>query len=98
MKELTEKEWESLYKTARGYLADIDSGNGDYDAGDGSLLFVRSCKMCGKTHRFAVRTSDYEDWCDGALVQNAFPYLADWKRELLQSGICDECWKKIFAN
>jgi hypothetical protein len=45
-----------------------------------------------------VNEADYWDWQDGALAQDAFPYLSADDRELLISGICPTCWEKSFGG
>ena len=56
------------------------------------------CPFCGHAHGVFVNEADYWDWQDGALAQNAFPYLSADDRELLISGICPTCWNKVFGS
>ena len=57
------------------------------------------CPFCGHANEIAVNEEDYFDWAfDGALVQDAFPYLSADEREMLISGICPTCWKKTFGE
>ena len=57
------------------------------------------CPFCGKTHSFKTDASEFKKgldaYSDGALVQNAWPSLTSSQRELLISGICDECWNNM---
>lgn len=55
------------------------------------------CGCCNKDHYVLVKKEDYEKYKNGALVQNAFPYLSAAEREMLITGICDACWKKMFG-
>lgn len=56
------------------------------------------CPFCGHAHGVFVNELDYWDWQDGALAQDAFPYLSADDRELLISGICPTCWEKTFGG
>lgn len=59
---------------------------------------VTTCPFCGHTNFIEVNESDYFDWDDGALIQNAFPYLSADEREMLKTGICPTCWEKMFGG
>ncbi len=61
-------------------------------------VIITTCPFCGHTNEVAVNEADYWDWQDGALVQNAFPYLTADEREMLVSGICPDCWDKMFSE
>lgn len=56
------------------------------------------CPFCGHAHEVAVSEADFWDWQDGALVQDAFPYLTADEREMLVSGICPDCWEQTFGG
>lgn len=56
------------------------------------------CQFCGAINQVAVFEADYDRWIDGALVQNAFPYLTADERELLVSGLCLDCQKDVFDS
>ena len=62
------------------------------------VCVVTYCPFCGKAHEIEVNEIDYLDWQDGELVQNAFPYLSADEREMLVSGICPDCWNKMFGQ
>lgn len=59
------------------------------------VCIITSCPMCGCGNEVEVNEADYWDWDDGALVQNAFPYLPAEKREMLITGLCPTCWNKM---
>lgn len=59
---------------------------------------ITTCPFCGHAHDVFVSEADYWDWQDGALVQDAFPYLSANDRELLISGCCSQCWDKYFGS
>ncbi len=48
--------------------------------------------FCQITNKLEVSVDGYDKWCKGALAQNAFPELSANNRELLITGICDECF------
>ena len=56
------------------------------------------CRMCRKVHTLMVGVEDYLmfDSPNRPHIQDIFPYLTAGERELLISGTCDECWKKMF--
>ena len=56
------------------------------------------CPFCGKYHDVRVSEADYWNWKGGELAQDAFPYLTAEEREFLISGICPDCWNKIFGG
>jgi ssDNA-binding Zn-finger/Zn-ribbon topoisomerase 1 len=60
------------------------------------LTLTAICPICGAETEIAVSFTDYLEWMEGELVQNAFPYLSAEERESLVSGICPSCWDKMF--
>ena len=57
------------------------------------------CAFCGKTASIQVVGKDFYAWkFEGALIQNAMPYLPANVRETLISGMCDECQEKMFSS
>lgn len=62
-------------------------------------LFIKTtCPICGTVHTLEVREKDWRAYERGALVQDAFPYLFAEEREMLISGICCDCWSKMFDD
>lgn len=59
---------------------------------------VFTCPFCGKAHTVTVEVKDYFNYQEGALVQDAFPYLSADEREAFISGMCPDCCKKIFIE
>lgn len=56
------------------------------------------CPFCHKTTTVQVVGEDFYAWkFEGALIQNAMPYLPANVRETLISGLCDECQDKMFS-
>ena len=60
------------------------------------MKIQRTCPICGKLQVIEVEDSQYNDWMAGENIQIAFPNLTQDQREILISGICSECWEKIF--
>lgn len=56
------------------------------------------CAICGKGRTVKVSKVGYDRWLKGELIQNALPELSVDDRELLMSGICGECFDKIFGG
>jgi hypothetical protein len=50
------------------------------------------CPFCGAVRSIVVKAKNLKAYQDGELVQDAFPMLNASDRELLMTGICDECW------
>ena len=62
------------------------------------VTIVTVCPFCGHANEVEVNEEDYWEWQDGALAQDAFPYLSADEREMLISGICPKCWEKTFGG
>lgn len=62
------------------------------------MTLIAVCPFCGAETEIAVSASDYLNWKNGELVQNAFPYLSADEREALISGICSTCWDDMFSS
>jgi len=62
------------------------------------ITVITGCPFCGLIHEVEVNEIDYLDWQDGTLAQDAFPYLDANEREMLISGICPDCWDKMFGS
>ncbi len=57
-----------------------------------TIIITRDCPFCGKTQRVSVSKEAFDKWNQGALIQNALPTLTDAEREILISGMCDDCF------
>lgn len=60
------------------------------------LIWEAKCPFCKKRQTIRIPAQGYEKWISGESVQNAFPTLDSMDRELLISGICLTCQRKIF--
>jgi hypothetical protein len=57
-----------------------------------------ACPKCGTAHTIIVFKEDVKKYQQGALIQDAFPYMDRSVREMLISGLCSECWDKLFKK
>ena len=65
---------------------------------DQTMITV-TCPLCKKDFCIVVNTEDWSDFQNKKkLIQHCFPYLSANVREQLQSGICGECWNKVFKD
>lgn len=69
--------------------------------GDHKDLIIE-CPWCGKTSTIKLNvenTKAFDEgvkaYQNGALIQNAFPFLTAGERELLMTGICTKCWESM---
>lgn len=57
---------------------------------------VRKKCMCGKTSTIEVNEIKYNAWQAGLKIQDVFPELHPFERELLISGMCFDCQEKMY--
>ena len=62
------------------------------------ITIAVQCQRCGSIIELEVREEDFNRWNNGGLAQDCFPYLDAGQRELLISGICDDCFNEMFAE
>ena len=64
------------------------------------VIIVTHCPFCGRYNEVGVNEIDYLDWdwSHGINAQDAFPYLSASDREMLITGIDDECWNGMFGT
>ena len=59
----------------------------------------RICPFCKKTHEVEVDAKTFDDgmklYAKGTYVQDAFPTFTSSQREMILTGICDECWSNL---
>lgn len=69
------------------------------DQDDDVTITVKTrCPMCGTTTNVEVSAVKFRRWQDGALIQRVWPDAAPYERELLQTGIDNACWQKMWAD
>ena len=57
-----------------------------------------TCPFCGIDHTIKVKSTQYEAWQNGELIQNAMPDLTPIEREQLISGLCPKCQAEMFGE
>jgi hypothetical protein len=60
--------------------------------------FAVTCRMCDSVNFVSVVESDFNNWKQGQVIQNALPYLDVNQRELLQTQICGTCFDSMFSD
>ena len=62
-------------------------------------VFDVTCRYCGITYQILADRDDLDSWMNGeGYIQDLLAYLSKGERELLISGICDNCWKNMFPS
>ena len=54
------------------------------------------CTECKTIHIIHTEQADYIKWKQGEYISQALPYLSMGQREMLISGICGECYDRIY--
>lgn len=54
--------------------------------------------IMGDNHYMDVKQIDLDAFEDGALIQNAFPYLTLEQRELILTGLTEDMWNDMFGE
>ena len=65
-----------------------------------------TCNTCRQQVEMSVVKADYEAWERSRMtpqrpslfIQDAMPYLSDGEREILISGICNNCFDEMFGG
>ena len=57
-----------------------------------------TCPYCGKQTIINVDELAWGKYQKGEFIQKAFPELNPAQREMLITGICPECWDRIFDD
>lgn len=56
------------------------------------------CSHCHNVIELPISEERLLSWKQDTLIQNHFTELTPGQREMLLSGICEECWNKIFPE
>lgn len=60
------------------------------------MKITKRCPFCGKETTIDVEARRYKRFEAGVNVQQAFPNMHVFHRELLISGMCENCYEKIY--
>lgn len=64
-----------------------------------TIYEIVECPFCGTNSVVEVDADGYFAWkYDGELIQNALPNLTPTEKEMLISGMCEDCQKKFFGE
>lgn len=69
----------------------------EYMADEGEVI-QKTCFSCKTVHSIEVPSEDVQKWRQGALIQDAMPYLCADTRELLISSTCGTCFDRLFGG
>ena len=61
-------------------------------------VIVAQCTECKRGEEFSASPEKYQAWRNGQLIDTALPHLDRDRRELLISGVCSECFDKMFGE
>ena len=62
-----------------------------------AVTVIVGCIKCAEPQHITVGQADLDAWQRGTNIQNAMPYLSADDREILISGICGECFDKMYG-
>ena len=61
------------------------------------MTIITKCPFCGAYNEVEVEHNAYFEWkFNGYNIQDVMPDMPASKREMLISGICEDCQKEIF--
>ena len=60
------------------------------------LCLAINCRECKGKHSYTVKEEDWANWIGGELIQRCFTTLDENDRELFISGMCGDCFDKLF--
>lgn len=63
-----------------------------------TVKMLVNCPFCGKDTMIEAPVDQADNFRNGTLVQDAFPCMPAEKREVLVSGICEDCQKSVFRE
>lgn len=63
-----------------------------------TIAVVRRCPMCGAVSHISCDEKAWDKYENGALIQDAFPFVDIHTRETIISGMCIPCQEKFFAE
>ncbi len=65
---------------------------------DGGTITFSGTTTSGRQFSIVTYLDDANEWMNGGLIQDCFPYLSADEREILMTGIDSETWNEMFAG
>jgi hypothetical protein len=65
---------------------------------EGDTIRFSGYSVGGRPFCIATKLSDANEWLNGGLIQNCFPYLDADDREILKTGFDAQDWETMFAG
>lgn len=56
------------------------------------------CPCCGAINYVRLTENEWWRWQLGEHIQDVVPTMSPEERELLISGVCNDCWNKMFGG
>lgn len=64
----------------------------------GDEVTFKGLSVGGRPFLIITKLSDANEWANGGLIQNCFPYLDADDREILMTGIDAQGWSEMFGD
>ena len=65
---------------------------------DGENVVFSGLSVGGRPFSITTKLSDANEWVNGGLIQQCFPYLNADDREILMTGIDKQTWDDMFGE
>lgn len=62
------------------------------------MKIQKVCRMCNNPVVFEISREAYDKWKAGAHLQDVAPELTVDEREIMISGVCGNCFDKMFGE
>ena len=69
-----------------------------YETNNSGWVTIEVVDVANESHYMDVKQLDLDAYEDGALIQDAFPYLTNEQRELIISGMSEDMWADMFPS
>lgn len=69
-----------------------------YETNNSGWVTIEVVDVANESHYMDVKQLDLDAYEDGALIQDAFPYLTNEQREIILSGMTDDMWGDMFPG
>lgn len=65
---------------------------------DGGTITFSGNSIGGRPFSIVTYLNDANEWINGGLIQNCFPYLSADEREILMTGMDSQDWSETFGE